>query len=62
MILNFLKEISLETLRKNVEINLENYKSSTNDWIFKFFDDNSPFLNLIWICLLKILKTLIWKM
>ena len=42
MILNFLKEISLETLRKNVEINLENYKSSTNDWIFKFFDDNSP--------------------
>ena len=44
MILNFLKEISLETLRKNVEINLENYKSSTNDWIFKFFDDNSPFL------------------
>ena len=31
MILNFLKEISLETLRKNVEINLENYKSSTND-------------------------------
>ena len=44
MILNFLKEISLETLRKNIEINLENYKSATNDWIFKFFDDNSPFL------------------
>ena len=44
MILNFLKEISLETLRKNIEINLENYKTTTNDWIFKFFDDNSPFL------------------
>ena len=68
MILNFLKEISLETLRKNIEINLENYKSATNDWIFKFFDDNSPFsnlkrkfLNLIWTCLLKDLKELIWK-
>ena len=44
MILNFLKEISLETLRKNIEINLENYKATTNDWIFKFFDDSSPFL------------------
>mgnify|MGYP003582717447 CR=1 FL=1 len=44
MTLDFFKEVSLETLRRNIEINLKNYDSSTNEWIFNFFEGNSPFL------------------
>ncbi len=44
MTLNFLKEISLETLRKNIEINLKNYKSPSSKWVPEFFENTSPFL------------------
>lgn len=46
MKLSFLKEVPLETLRKNVEYNLKNYSFNTNDWIYSFFDDKNPFLEL----------------
>lgn len=44
MTLNFLKEISLETLRKNIEINLKNYNSPENKWVLVFFENVSPFM------------------
>ena len=45
MKLQFLKEIPLETLRKNIENNFSNYALPTNEWIFSFFGDVSPFLD-----------------
>lgn len=46
MKLNFLKEVPLETLRKNISINLEHYFSDSNEWIFEFFENENPFLHL----------------
>lgn len=46
MKLNFLKEVPLETLRKNIDMNLNNYMLETNEWIFSFFEDGTPFLQL----------------
>ena len=46
MKLQFLKEIPLETLRKNIEHNFSNYSSPTNEWIYTFFEnEGSPFLD-----------------
>ena len=46
MKLQFLKEIPLETLRKNIEHNFSNYSLPTNEWIYTFFEnEGSPFLD-----------------
>ncbi len=43
MILHFLKEDSLAALKTNVWANIKLYENKTNDWIYEYFDGESPF-------------------
>lgn len=43
MKLYYLTDEALETLRLNIKTNLKYYNSSSNDWIYNFFDGTNPF-------------------
>lgn len=43
MIVHFLKEDALETLRTNLHDNLKHYAEPTNKWIYDYFGDENPF-------------------
>lgn len=43
MKINFLKQSALDTLKENIDSNIELYKSQDNAWINDFFDNESPF-------------------
>ncbi len=44
MIVHYLKEDCLIALKKNIRNNIKNYNLPTNEWIYDFFDGESPFL------------------
>lgn len=44
MKLLFLKEEALETLKHNIEYNIDKYKESNNNWVYELFDGENPFL------------------
>lgn len=44
MKLHFLKGDALETLRGNINKNLKNYTNPTNEWVYEYFQDQSPFI------------------
>ncbi|MTV50838.1 hypothetical protein GJ688_18055 [Heliobacillus mobilis] len=44
MKLYFLSETSLEILKGNIKLNLRKYTNTTNDWIYDYFNDKSPFI------------------
>ena len=44
MIIHYLKEDCLIALKKNIRNNIKNYNLPTNEWIYEFFDGESPFL------------------
>lgn len=43
MKLYFLKESALASLKKNIKKNTHNYKNKTNEWVYAFFDGETPF-------------------
>lgn len=44
MKIHFLKRDALEALRTNINSNLKHYADETNDWIYNYFNETSPFL------------------
>ena len=44
MVIHFLKDDCLTALKANIAGNLKHYSEPTNDWVYEFFDGESPFL------------------
>ena len=43
MVIHFLKEDCLTSLKANIAGNLKHYSEPTNDWVYEFFDGENPF-------------------
>lgn len=44
MVVHFLNEDALAALKTNVKGNIKRYDDPTNDWIYEYFDGESPFI------------------
>ena len=44
MIIHYIKEDALIALKTNIRNNIRNYNLPTNEWVYDFFDGESPFL------------------
>lgn len=44
MKIHFLKEDALAALKSNIPGNMEHYREETNEWIYRYFDDEDPFM------------------
>ena len=45
MRIEFLRENALESLRENIAHNYKSYFNRTNEWIYEFYTDESPFVD-----------------